>query len=103
MNHRSSKEAALQKLMDLLDEHEAEGLKGLKGKPAITEISVDKPEDGDDGEPSDFKSAWAAMKGGSKEPDEDAEGLGGDEEGDDLSDEEKAKISDLYHKHCAGK
>lgn len=108
MSHKFAKQAALQKLMDLMDEHESEGLKGLKGKPVEASISVTKvPESNDESSPSDFAKTWASMKG--KEPDamnsndgsaSDDEGAEGDGE-DNLSDDEKQKISDLYHKHVA--
>lgn len=71
---KSAKEAALKKLMDLMDKGDHEDLKGL-GKPSITAIDV-KPVEDDD--------SLEDISEGEEEP----------------SDEDKQKIKDLYEKYC---
>ena len=108
-SNKKAKEAALQKLMDLMDSQEADSLRGLKKGPST--LIVEKPEDDDEEEedekgglPADFKDAWEKLKGTPLASGDEDEGIESDEpdaKGDDvLSDDEKQRISDLYHKHC---
>jgi hypothetical protein len=105
MLNKSAKEAALQKLMDLLDSHETDDLKSLK-KPSLTEISIEadpKHDDSEgDGAPSDFAKAWEAMKGGKPaedSPDEEA----AESPDEELSEDDIKKMEAVVAAHRARK
>lgn len=77
---------------------------------------VDSGDGDDEGSNDEFASSWEALTGKSFRRPRDSEGLGGESaddgmgvdaasEGDDeeMSDEDKAKLSAAYHKHVLGK
>jgi hypothetical protein len=86
---KKGKSAVLQEIMDLMDAKSGSKLRDLK-KPAVMEMDVTKldPEDKADGG-DDEASEDDPMSPFSK-PDE-----------NEPSDEEKAKIAELYNKYCA--
>ncbi len=84
---KSGRKAALQKLMDLMGKKTGERLGSLK-KP-MSEFPDDEMDESDDGA---FNS----------DSDENDDGFGVADKMDDNepSEEEKAKIAELYHKYC---
>ena len=92
---QSIKEKVLQEIMDLMDAHEGEKLGSLK-KPAAVAVEVSKmsPVAEEDETPAD-----EAAESVEQQAHEDAMGteLHG---GDEPSEDEKKKISELYHKYC---
>lgn len=99
---KSAKEKVLQEIMDMMDGHSGSKLKDLK-KPAVMEMSVSKlsPEDkadggADDAEEGDDAGPMAGFGKSWDKPSADDE----ESEGAEPSDEEKAKITELYNRYC---
>ena len=74
-DEKPGRRAALQHLIDLMGKHTSEKLGRIK-KPDAVAIEVDTPDD------------------------EEGEGLPGDDAVDEPSEEDKAKIAELYHRYC---
>lgn len=84
-DEKDSRKAALQKLMDLMGSETGKRLSGLKAKPVAASMTIEKM-------PGDMEDEPGDMEGdemGEDEPD-----------GDEPSEDDKAKIAELYHKYC---
>lgn len=78
---KDGRKMALQKLMDLMGDETGKRLGGLK-KPMEASMTIEKM-------PGDL------------EDEDDEHGMDeGDDDGDEPSEEDKMKISELYHKFC---
>jgi hypothetical protein len=100
---KGAKEKVLQEIMDLMDTHTAGKLKGMK-KPAAVSVEMTSLEpkgegakDGDLSEGLDPSPEHEAMETPEEEKIEHETGI---ESQDELSEEEKAKITDLYNRFC---
>lgn len=81
---KEGRKAALEKLVQMMSGETGKKLAGLK-KPAATEVSIEaEPEDDD------------------LDEDVGSKGLGsmGDDDGDEPSEDDKARIAELYNRYC---
>ena len=104
---KSAKEKVLQEIMSMMDGHNGDKIKGLKGSPKAIEVAAVKAEPVSDngvdadmvkGEPADGTEEHEALETPHEELSEHA--LGGSETDEEMSEEDKNMVSELYHRFC---
>jgi hypothetical protein len=96
--HQRAAEAAIQHLMDRMDDDDVESLKGMKEKPIAAEMSITKLS------PEKKMDSWGNPRDEDEEemhesPEEEASE---DEDDEEPSEEDKNRIAEMYKKYCKG-